>query len=121
MADLTIVRGEHVIYTVTVTENASAIDFTSATIYFTIRDVYPAASIVDDTYDSVLLLYVGSGITITDPTNGIFEIELLHANTNALEYGTYYYGIEYIPYGDTEPRNIAVGEFNLTYDVVREI
>jgi hypothetical protein len=119
MSDITLIRGEHAIYTITVTEAGVAVDLTGVIIMrWVMRTVYPAASVIADT-DATLTKNIGTGLTLTAPASGQLEIEFTRANTNSLEIGTYVYGLEYIPVGDTDPIVINQGCMNISADVVR--
>ena len=102
------------------------VDITGAAIYFTVRLKYPAAALVADTDANVLFKKtVGAGITLSNPTQGKFEILVDKADTNSLEIGAtgkgYLYGLEIVEDGETEPRTLAGGKFTVLSDVVRGI
>jgi hypothetical protein len=84
---LTVFRGDKKTWEGVVTDlDGVAVDITNALIYFTVRSVFPAGTIPDDTDSDVLLKKtVGSGITLSDPSNGVFEFTVAKADTNALE------------------------------------
>ncbi len=134
MFQLSMVRGEAKVWQFAVTENGSPVNLTGASIRFVIRDSFPAASVTDDSA-ALLTKSVGSGISITDPLNGIFELALAKADTNAWEIATpaasaisglgyqpskmYICGLKYIPQGQTDSRAIDNGTLFMVADVVR--
>lgn len=120
MSSLTMYRGEHKTFTVTATEDGTAINLTGAAIYFEVRTDYPASS-VTTTAGAVITKSTVSGITITDALAGEFEIEFVKADTNTLEPKVYYYGLEYVPQGETEGRVLDQGQIVINPDVVRGV
>ena len=122
MADFTMYRGETKTWEITVTDGGVALDITGANIRFVVRDGYPASTVVLDT-DALISKSTAAlgGITITDGPAGEFELELVKADTTSLTPGAYYYGIETILAGETEPIVIQQGEFEILPDVVRAI
>ncbi len=126
-ARITIYRGERKAWTGTVKDEAgSVVDITDADVYFTVRTKVPAGSIVADTDGDVIFKKtVGDGITLSDPTNGEFEILVAKADTNAINIGAtgkgYLYEICVVEDGQTEPKVLAVGVFTLLADIVRGV
>ena len=118
--ELTIYRGETKTWTFTVTNNAVVMDITLATIKFAARKQWPTATTVADT-DANIAKSTSSGIVITDGANGEFELTLLHADTNALAIGDYFYGVEMIPAGETEPLVVVQSTLTIEADIVRAI
>jgi hypothetical protein len=124
---LTIYRGEKKTWETAVLDaDDVVVDITNASLYFTVRSVFPAGSVADDTDADVLLKKtVGSGITISDPTNGVFEIVVAKADTNALDILSnvreYKYQIDIVESGETEPKTLAAGKFLVSADVVRGV
>lgn len=116
--ELTITRGCRTVYTFTVTENSAAVNLTGATIYFEARTDYPASSVVTNA-GAVIAKTTAGDITITDAAGGVFEILFTKADTNTLTPCLYYYGIEYVPQGETDPRLIQQGQLVINPDVVR--
>jgi hypothetical protein len=117
--DLAITRGEHVVYTITLTESGAAVDLTGVTtMRWTMRTNYPASSVISDA-DATLSKTIGSGLTVTNPTSGVVELEIVKADTNLLPIGIYVFGLKYLPLGETEPRVIVQGNVILSADVVR--
>lgn len=119
---LSMLRGEKKIWQFTLTENGSPVNLASASIRFALRDNWPESSVTSDA--SAILqksTASGSGIVITDGANGVFELTISHADTNTLTPKSYYFGIEYIPNGDTEPRGVPPDTLQIGYDVVRSI
>lgn len=127
MSDITLQRGEYANKRITVTKSGTAFDLTGSTVRMVIRnDGYPAGTTSDDT-GAVLVKTVGSGITLTDPTNGIMDIEFARADTNTLEFSTtrrqveLIYSIEVIPDGYTSSVPLLDGLIIVTPDIVRTI
>jgi hypothetical protein len=118
---LTIVRGSIETFIFTVTDSGTVMDITGAAIYFAARRDWPAATIVSDSDASIAKSTVSGGIVITDGANGVFELTLLHADTNTLQLGDYPYGVELIPYGDSEPYAVEQDILTITVDSVRAI
>jgi hypothetical protein len=124
---LTVFRGDKKTWEGVVTDlDGVAVDITNALIYFTVRSVFPAGTIPDDTDSDVLLKKtVGSGITLSDPSNGVFEFTVAKADTNALEILSnvreYLYQIGIVGSGETEPNTLAAGKFLVSADVVRGV
>lgn len=125
MPDLEMRRGEVKVWQYTLTEAGTAVSLTGATIHFTVRPSYPLGTITGDTDATITRNSNSSGIVITQPASGMFEVTLLHTHTNALEVGQegigYLYGIEYIPTGETEPRWAGGGSLTIYPDTVRVI
>jgi hypothetical protein len=122
---LTMRRGEHKKWLMTITESSVAVDITDADVHFAARATYPAGNIVDDT-DAVLYMTNAAGITLTDPTNGQFELEIVHADTASLDIVTaagvaYMYSVEYVPDNETEPIYVDSGTITILPDIVRTV
>jgi hypothetical protein len=127
MTQITLQRGEYRVDRVTVTRSGVAVDLSGATVKLcVIPGWYPAGSVVVDT-GALITKTVGSGITLSDPTNGIFDIEWLKADTSTIDFAVgrdaleYLWGIECIipAIGFAEP--VANGTLLVTPDVVRAI
>jgi hypothetical protein len=122
---LTMRRGEHKKWLMTITEGGSAVDITSADVHFAARAAYPAGDIADDT-DAVLYKTNAAGITLSDPSNGQFELEVVHADTASLDIVTaagvsYMYSVEYVPNSETEPIYVDSGTLTILPDIVRTV
>jgi hypothetical protein len=120
MTDLTIYRGEQMVWQITATENSAAIDLTGASLYFAVRDGYPASTVVTEA-GALIAKSTADDITLTTPASGIFEIAFDKADTNTLSPGIYLYGFEYVPSGETDPQILAQGKFSILEDVVRAV
>jgi hypothetical protein len=127
MTDIYLQRGEYSMQRMTVTRSGVALDITGATVVMAIRNTgYAAGTVVADTA-AFLTKSVGSGITLTDPTNGIMDIEFTKTDTNSIEFTTttkeveMIYGIEIIPAGFTTSIPVLSGRLIITPDVVRGI
>ena len=121
---LEIYRGEKKTWQMTVTGSDSAAQsLTSASILFTVASAIPAGSISgDSTATFARSTDSGCGITITDASAGVFQLQVKKSNTSALDVGTvkdYSYGLEILTSGETEPRVLAVGIFRILPDIVR--
>jgi hypothetical protein len=78
----------------------SVVNITGASLTFTISDEN----------DVVLLTKtVGSGITITDAANGVFEIVITDTDTTSTDIGKYYHSIVYEP--------VSGGKYLLAYGI----
>jgi hypothetical protein len=84
----------------------TGIVLTGATVNFEMRTSPPPASEVTSTA-AILVKSTANDITITGATtlNILFD----KADTNTLAVGSYWYGMEWIPSGETEPRYLADG------------
>jgi hypothetical protein len=126
MADMSIYRGEYKVYECTASEDGVDLVLTGASIYFAVRASAPDRRTTSDA-DALIAksTAVGGGITITDGAAGEFEIEFEKADTNGLDIGTYYYGIEAILSGYTDPvrlsGDIEDSTFTVKADVVRAV
>ena len=122
MADMSIYRGEYKVFECTATEDSSALVLTGAAIYFAVRASAPDRRTTSDA-DALIAMTtaVGGGITITDGAAGEFEIEFDKADTNTLELGTYYYGIEAVLSGYTDPVVLDVGTIEILASYVRAV
>ena len=121
---ITLYRGEYIVKRFTLTQNGTAVDITDAAVSFVVRSAYPAGTTAVDT-DALINKTVGSGITLTDPTNGIFDVTFNSADTKSIEFSAgashldYVYGCEITLSGDPGARPVAHGKFTLLPDVVR--
>ena len=127
LGELSIFRGERKTWVGIVKNSAGVVvDITGAALYFTVRSDYPAGTITDDDDGDVLLKKtVGAGISLSDPTNGEFNILVEKADTNTIEINKggkgYLYEISVVESGQSEPRVLALGPFTLLSDVVRGV
>lgn len=88
-ANFSFYRGEDTLITVTMTPIT---DITGWSLQFTARvtlDILPIA----------ITKTTGHGITLTNPTGGVFTIFLLSADTNTLDPGNYYFDIQRVDSG----------------------
>ena len=110
-AHLSVVRGDTKLYKVTVKDAAGVVlNILGYGASFTLRDnPFDTTAIISKTF--------GSGITFTDPINGIMQIELLNTDTE-IDVGKYIYDIEVV---DLLSRHITVlqGNFSITWDCTR--
>jgi hypothetical protein len=120
MADMSIYRGEYKVFECTATEDSVALVLTGAAIYFAVRASEPDRRTISDS-DALIAKSTVSGITITDGAAGEFEIELEKADTNVLATGTYYYGIEAVLSGYTDPVVLDVGTIEILASYVRAV
>ena len=120
MAGFRMFRGENKTWEVSVTKDGAALDLSGAGLFFELRRSYPTSQ-VTSSEGALVEKSVGEGITITNAADGVFELELLSGDTNLLTPGTYYYGIEVIPSGESEARVIKQGRFRILADVVRGV
>lgn len=124
MTTISLQRGEYVPLEVVVTQEGTAVDLTGASIRMVVRADYPAGSETDDS-EAFLVKTVGSGITLTDPANGTFEIEISEADTYALEFRQggstieFLYGIDVLLAGYLHAMPLAQDAFTVTRKVVR--
>ncbi len=124
---LELYRGQKKIWTGTIRSRAGAVvPILNAGIYFTVRDKIPAGSVSDDTDSEVLFKKtVGAGISLSDATNGEFEILVDKADTNSIEIPStgkgYVYGIALVESGQSDPIVLAQGVFTLMADIVRGV
>ncbi len=125
--EIRVYRGERKSWVGVVKDAAGAfVNLTDASIYFVVRDKIPSGSITDDTDAGVIILKtVGAGITLTDPTNGEFELAVNNGDTNSIELNGsgkgYMYGISLVENGQTEPIELAMGRLKLLADIVRSV
>ena len=118
---LEMIRGDIVTWQFTVTDNSTAVNLTGATVRFVVRDSIPAGTTTSDS-GAVFVVTTTDNISLTDPTNGIMEITVPKASTyspasvNTLEY---FYGVEAIFSGATDPASIAYGKLKIYPDIVR--
>jgi len=115
-------RGEKKTWQFTVTgSSGSPQSLTSASILFTVASAIPAGSVGNDSA-ATFTRTNGSGVTITDASAGVFELTVNKTNTCALDVGSvkdFFYGLELLTSGETEPRVIATGLFRILPDIVR--
>tara|TARA_Y100000310_G_scaffold324209_1_gene385811 strand:- start:329 stop:673 length:345 start_codon:yes stop_codon:yes gene_type:complete len=108
---LSMVRGDSKLFKVTVKDaTGTVVNILGYGASFTVRD-----NPLDTT--SVISKTFGSGITFTDASNGIMQIELSNTDTE-VDVGKYTYDIEVV---DLLSRHITVlkGNFSVTFDVTR--
>jgi hypothetical protein len=120
MAGFRMYRGENKVWEITVYQDGVVLDLSGASLFFEVRRFYPTSETVTEA-GALIDKSVGDGITITNAAGGIFELEVISADTDQLTPGNYYYGIEYIPAGGTEARVIKQGRFRILADVVRGV
>jgi hypothetical protein len=110
-AHLSMVRGDSKLYKVTVKDSDGVVvNILGYTASFTVRsNPLDAVAIISKT--------TSSGITLTDPANGIMQIALANTDTE-IDVGKYAYDIEVV---DLLSRHITVlkGNFSVTFDVTR--
>jgi len=114
-------RGEERVWTMTITEDSTAINLLGATLKFTVREVFPSGTITSDA-NALFTCTSPTEILLTQPTDGIVELVISKAKTNTIRITgitEYQYGLEYVPSGSTDPRVIAQGLFTIYPDVVR--
>jgi hypothetical protein len=116
--DFELYRGENKVYQITCTENGVVVDLTGATIRMAVRETFPESTIITDV-SAIFTKTMATGITLTVPAAGQFEIEFKLVDTNLVEPATYYYGIEYLPQGAVEYRVMYQGKLKLNSDVSR--
>lgn len=90
-------------------------DITGYTIYFTVRKILPATTILDDTDATIAIEILPT--EITDPASGLCIITLTETDTNK-DVGKYYYDIQ-IKTDDDGKRSSGIGYFFIDYDVTR--
>lgn len=89
-ANCEIFRGEDKILSVTVDDGetpAVAVNITGWTLSFTLRETTGSAT-------ALLTKTTASGITITDPTAGVFQVSIEDVDTIALTPGKYAYDVK---------------------------
>lgn len=92
--EMTIYKGDNKSWQVTVEDQDDvAVDVTSAEVVFTVRTA------LGDSTAQIERKNVAAGgsvdeIEMTDPTNGIFKIHIVPANTSSLTKGAYVYDIQ---------------------------
>jgi len=86
--ELSMYSGDNKTIRVTVTSGGAALDLTTYTARFVVRRRFtdPGATITKSSG-------APSELSITDPVNGVLEVYLLPADTEAIE-GDYYYDVE---------------------------
>lgn len=126
MAEISLQRGEYLPLEVVVTQEGVAVDLTGATIRMVVRSDYPEGSETDDS-GAYLVKTVGDGITLTDPTNGEFVIEISEEDTFALEFPQgaseieFVYGIDVLLAGYLHAMPLAQSTLTVTKKVVKAI
>ena len=119
---LEIIRGEKKTWEYTVAASGGAQSLTGASIYFAARNAIPASSLESDS-DAVFTRIVGTGITVTNASAGKFQVTINKSNTACLAIGSggvdYYYGLEILLSGETEPQVIGQGVLRVLPDIVR--
>jgi hypothetical protein len=80
--NFTMTRGDNATLTLTVTQNGAAFNLTGCSIRMVAKRAYSDAD-----GSAVFVRTVGSGITITDATNGIASITIAPNNTSGLPRG----------------------------------
>ena len=124
---LELYRGQRKMWVGTVRNAAGGlVDITGAAVYFTVRTRLPAGTVSDDTDEEVLFKKtVGSGISLSDASNGEFEILIDKPDTDTIEISStgkaYVYGIALVESGQSDPLVLAQGKFTLKADVVRGV
>jgi len=118
--NIEIYRGEYKQFTFQALRNSVATDITDASLYFVVRTSYPASTVTDDTA-AILTKTVGSGIELSDPTSGYFIVTFTKNDTYSLIPKNYYYSVEIILSGETDPRVLGVGYIKIAADIVREV
>lgn len=116
--DIIVQRGCRTVWQITATEGGVAINLTGAAIYFEARQSPPGETVIT-TAGAVLVKSTADDITLVTPANGIFTILFDKADTNTLSPGAYYYGLEWLPSGETETRALGNGTLLITQDYVR--
>lgn len=88
--DLEIVAGNNITWKMIVEniENGTVPDITGATLTFTVKEKKT------DTSATFTRTTGGNGITLSDPTNGIFKLALIPSNTSSLTPKPYFCDIE---------------------------
>jgi hypothetical protein len=122
MADMTMRRGTLIDWTVTMDDDGSSLTFTGATINFAVRQWTPDTT---ETTDALALIAKDSdtgGITIVDGPNRICVLEIVEADTKALQPGIYKADFKWIPMGESDARSMGdLLSFEITEDEVRAI
>jgi hypothetical protein len=124
MADvaISIYRGEGKTWSGAATNNGAVVNLLGSTVYFTVYPDYPASTVTTDAGATIKKLSSVAGeITLTDPTNGLFEVALVKADTNSLTPGDFVYGIEVMLSGATSPVVLGQGIITVLADVVRAV
>lgn len=115
-------RGAKTQWQITVTGSSGAgEDMSSGSLLFTVRNAIPSGSVNGDSDSAVVFrLTSASGISVSGCTATLTASKAATcALTLNVEGQSFYYGLEYIPSGDTEPRVLAAGPFKILPDVVR--
>jgi hypothetical protein len=84
IANISFYKGEDVTLTVTM---SPATTITGWTLQFTLRKQFGDAT-------ALVTKTIGSGITVTDATNGVFTVSLASADTSGLDLRAYVYDIQ---------------------------
>jgi hypothetical protein len=107
-------RGDTSTFTVTVTtDGTTPIDITGFTFLFTVDP----SSEPTDNLNNLFQLSVGSGITLTDPTNGVMTIGITALQADQLP-ETYFYDLQMT---DTSSliTTILKGEYEILQDITK--
>lgn len=110
VANLIITRGDTLVHRITVKNtDETAKDITGATVRYTVRErTYDGAQVLQKT--------VGSGIILTTPASGIFDVTLPNADTAALSPSiTYVYDCELTLSGQVQ--TVQSGSITIVGDV----
>ena len=102
--DIEVVRGDDRKFTVVYKDRGN---ITGATIKYTVKDRVGGTQQFQRT--------VGTGITITDGPNGVFDVELVPANTSGMTAGEFVHDIEVTLGGKVD--TVILGLFILVGDV----
>lgn len=114
LQNVEIYRGDNRTFQVTVKDgDGVAVDITGAAIKFSVKE-----EISDTDYE--IQKTVGSGITITDAANGIYEVYLLPADTQNMGVGIYEYDSELTTAGGNV-YTVVRGEFTVQAEITRPV
>ena len=110
---LEIYRGDDVVWTLTFTQNGSALPLTGCTIFFT-------AKVNKDDLDSAAVILQKH--TVGTNTTGIYDFAIAHTVTDAVAVGSYFYDFQLV---DTDnPVNVTTlgeGKLKVLQDVTTTI
>lgn len=131
--DMLIYRGEKKVWQFTLRDiSNTVVNLTGVTtgLYFTVRYSIPTAGQTADNDTSALFaLTQSNGISaISAGVSGIFEITVDKGLTTGLNPTAalnsplkFYYGLEYVPTGETSPRVLAQGNFYVYPSIVMAV
>jgi gamma-glutamyl:cysteine ligase YbdK (ATP-grasp superfamily) len=102
-------KGDTLILEFTVTENSTAKDITGATVKWQAARTVTSASVVSKS--------TGSGITLTDPTNGVLQVSIASADTKDLSATEYHHELE-VTDASSNIHTAAVGTMTLVEDLI---